>query len=143
MSALGVAVAVVFMIIPVGASFGNDPLLRLRQLDPQLSPPAATTVCGSPVSHLTITPRSASLYDVARANACQHAAHRRVAVAIALGALIVVLGLAGLAAPSARSGSRALLSVMRHGGGHEQRDEQRDRQSEQREDRVTGPRAEP
>lgn len=100
MCVLGVAVAVVFMIVPVGASFGNDPLLRLRQLDPQLSPPAATAVCGSPVSHLTVTPHDASLYNVARTNACQDAARRRFATAIALGALIVVFGLLGMAAPS-------------------------------------------
>lgn len=97
MCAIGVFVAVVFALIPVGVYFGDDPLLRLRQLDPQLSPPEARADCGSPVRNLSVEPAGTSLYDVARASDCENAARRRLLVAVAAGAAIVMTGLIGLA----------------------------------------------
>ena len=94
--AFGVVVAVVFVLVPVGTRFDNDPLLRLRQLDPQLSPPDATALCGSPLRALRTTSESPELYELARASACEDAARRRLLVALASGAALVMLGLVGM-----------------------------------------------
>ena len=96
--ALGVVVAVVFALIPVGTDFGNDPLLRLRQLDPVLSPPDTTAVCGSPLRTFNSKAEGATLYELARNNACRTAARRRLLASVAAGSAIVMLGLIGLAA---------------------------------------------
>jgi hypothetical protein len=96
--ALGVVLAVVFALIPVGTDFGDDPLLRLRQLDPVLSPPDTTALCGSPLRTFNAEAQGATLYDLARNNACRSAARRRLLIATASGAAIVMLGLTGLAA---------------------------------------------
>lgn len=95
--AFGVLVAVVFAIVPTTVDFGNDPLLRLRELDPELTPPKTTAVCGSPVTHLNPKPANPSLYEVARAGACDRAAHRHLFGAVAAGAIVLMLGLLGLA----------------------------------------------
>lgn len=100
MCLLGLAVAVVVALVPVRVDFGGDPLLRLRELDPELSPPPTEAVCGSPVVSLDVELRDTSLYERARARACQDAARRRLATAVAAGAVIVVSGLIGLAAMS-------------------------------------------
>jgi hypothetical protein len=100
-SALGVVVAVALAIIPVTVHFAADPLLRLRQLDPQLSPPAATADCGSPLRSLNTRAKSTSLFDFALASACRHAARRRVLIAVASGSILVLAGLLSLAAAAA------------------------------------------
>lgn len=91
----GVLVAVVFALVPVSVTFGDDPLLRLRELDPELSPPPNTAHCGSPVRSLDVPPGGTSLHELARANACEDAARRRLAAAVAGGAVIFVFGLVG------------------------------------------------
>ena len=96
--ALGVVLAVVFALLPVGTDFASDPLLRLRELDPVLSPPETTTVCGSPVRTLDAEPSGSTLHELARNNACHRAARRRLLVALAAGAAVVMMGLTGLAA---------------------------------------------
>lgn len=95
--ALGGALAVVLALIPVGTDFGNDPLLRLRELDPVLSPPDTTALCGSPLRTFNAEPNGATLYELARSNACRAAARRRLLVAVATGSAIFMLGLIGLA----------------------------------------------
>jgi hypothetical protein len=102
---IGVVIAAVFALIPVGVDFGDDPLLRLRQLDPELSPPPTTADCGSPISHLTVSPSGTSLYEVAQATACERANRRRLAAAVAAGLVLVTLAFTGLA--SRRLGPRA------------------------------------
>ena len=94
--ALGGVLAVVFALIPVGTDFGDDPLLRLRQLDPVLSPPDTTAVCGSPLRTFNAEPEGATLYELARNNACRAAARRRLLAATATGAVLFMTGLTGL-----------------------------------------------
>jgi len=98
----GVLVAAVFALVPVTVRFGDDPLLRLRELDPELSPPPTNAVCGSPVRSLNVEPADTSLYELARASACEDAGRRRLAAAVAGGLLIVVSALLGRAATSPR-----------------------------------------
>ena len=101
--AFGVVVAVVLALVPVRTDFGDDPLLRLRQLDPQLSPPGTEAECGSPILSLDSSSEGRSLYELARDNGCRRAAQRRLLIAVATGTPIVVLGLLVLAAPSKTS----------------------------------------
>ena len=96
--AIGVVIAAVFALIPVGVDFGDDPLLRLRQLDPVLSPPDTTAMCGSPVRNFDPHPEGNTLHELARTNACRAATRRRLLVAAALGAVILMTGLIGLTA---------------------------------------------
>jgi hypothetical protein len=99
---------VVFAILPVSARFADDPLLRLRQLDPELSPPTASAVCGSPVRNLNPTPTGPTLYELARADACQEATRRRLGAALATGGVIVMVGLLGATAPRLGPGAYEL-----------------------------------
>lgn len=119
---MGVLVAVVFALVPVTVRFGDDPLLRLSELDPELSPPPTNAVCGSPVRSLDVDPKDTTLYELARADACEDAARRRLAAAVAGGALLVVIGLMGrvatTAAPERPPRRRAEKDVpVRSGGG--------------------------
>jgi hypothetical protein len=95
-SVFGLFVAVTFTILPVGAHFGDDPLLRLRDLSPELSPPNPSVSCGSAVRSLNLEPRDTSLFELARARACEKAAKRRVATSGAVGAIVVMLGALGM-----------------------------------------------
>lgn len=97
LSAFGIVVGLVIAFVPVRVQFASDPLLRLRDLDPELSPPAATADCGPPREARRTTARGTSLYELARASACRDAGRRRLAVATAAGAAIVILGLIGAA----------------------------------------------
>jgi hypothetical protein len=94
--AAGLLVAGLFAIVPVSVDFGDDPLLRLQRLDPQLTLPEPTADCGSPVRNVSVEPTSTDLYDVALANACEKAARRRVAAGLAAASICVALGLLGL-----------------------------------------------
>lgn len=98
---LGALLATVFALIPVGVDFGDDPLLRLRQLDPSLASPTTSVVCGSPISHLSPRPAGPGLYELAKASACRDAARRRLLAACAGGMALLVLALSGLAAGKA------------------------------------------
>lgn len=94
--ALGLLIAGLFAAMPVSVRFADDPLLRLRRLDPQLTTPGAAAECGSAVRNLSVEPDSTDLYDVAEAGACQRAARRRVSSGVAAAAICVTLGLLGL-----------------------------------------------
>lgn len=76
-----VAVVVLGLVVPVSATFADDELLRLSQLDPQLSPPSPEASCGSARAALgagdEVEDRS-SFYELARARACEEAGLRRV-----------------------------------------------------------------
>lgn len=123
-SALGVVVAVALAVIPVTVHFADDPLLRLRQLDPQLSPPAATADCGSPLRSLNTRATGTSLFDLALASACRHAARRRVLIAVAGGSILVLAGLLGLAAPTVAPQQMLSSGIPSGRGGRGRDDEQ-------------------
>ncbi len=99
---LGVLATVVLLVIPVDAAFASDPLLRYGQF--ATPEPAATDVrCGAPVSNLLRRSEGPSFYSLARDDACRTAASRRAATAAAAGALVVVLGLIGVAAATPKA----------------------------------------
>ncbi len=100
---LGLGVGLVIALVPVRVEFAGDPLLRLRDLDPELSPPAAAADCGRPRQASRVTAQGTSLFELARARACRDAGRRRLAVALATGGTMVALGLVG-AASVARGG---------------------------------------
>ena len=92
----GLFVAVTFSILPVSARFGDDPLLRLRDLNPELSPPSPSAVCGAAIGSLDVQPVDTSLFEVAKAHACERAGQRRVFGSMAAGAILVMIGLLGV-----------------------------------------------
>lgn len=92
----GAALAFLLLAIPVRATITGDPLLRLRLLDPELAPLRADVSCGQPLGALDARAGGPTFTEVARADACRDAAQRRVAVAVAVGGLLVVAGLVGL-----------------------------------------------
>ena len=104
----GVLAGAVLLLLPVRATFGGDPLLRLEAFGAGLSGPTAGVACGSPLTGLGRASGSPSLYAVAKDRACQHAASRRVATAAALtgvvglgGALVIARRRDGLVAAPA------------------------------------------
>ena len=100
---LGVVIAFAFLSMPVEASVGHDPLMRLRTFDS--APSAAVSVtCGTALGEDggAATANGASLYDLARDHACRHASLRRVLSAGAVGAVVVLSGLLAMAVASSR-----------------------------------------
>lgn len=86
------------MLLPVSTDFREHPLLRLRELDPELSPPEPVAHCGSAVAASRQRSATVALFNVARAQACREAGGRRILVAVAAGGLIFTVGLVGVAA---------------------------------------------
>ena len=104
-SILGVMIATAFLAMPVEASVDNDPLMRLRQFD--AAPAGAQSVtCGTALSEAP-TGSGASLYDLARDNACRDASLRRLLTAGAAGSLVLISGLLAMAAASSRLPGKA------------------------------------
>ena len=97
---LGVMIAAAFLSMPVDASVDDDPLMRLRAFD--AAPTAALSVqCGTALNEDSAT-GGASLYDLARDNACRDASLRRALTAVAAGAVVALSGLLAMAAASSR-----------------------------------------
>lgn len=94
----GLGLAVVVLLVPVHASFGDDPVLRLQGFDRQRSFLPTTVDCGLPTSNLAAPVGTRSLYDVARDDACHRRGVRRFCVAIAGGAVVAAAGLTAGAA---------------------------------------------
>jgi hypothetical protein len=106
-----VLVGVAIALLPIGVHFAGDPLLRLRDLDPELSPPAATAECGSPLGSLKTTAKGTSLHELARVHACREAARRRLLIAAAVAGAIIMFGLVARAA----AGRGGLVHLLRSG----------------------------
>jgi hypothetical protein len=103
---LGLIAGLAFLLVPVDAAFGDDPLLRLQPFSPGLAAGATAVDCGRPVSNLGRHADGLSIYDLALNDACRHAASRRAATAVAAVSMIGVLGLITVAGP--RAGSPAV-----------------------------------
>ncbi len=99
----GIVFALALLFVPVRASFGDDPVLRLQGFDRQRSFLATSVSCGSASSNLAAPEGTRTLYEVARDAACHRAGVRRVWLAVAVGSLLVVgrfVGMVGLRQPA-------------------------------------------
>ncbi|HWC10055.1 MAG TPA: hypothetical protein VG455_02420 [Acidimicrobiales bacterium] len=94
----GVVLALALLFVPVRASFGDDPILRLQGFDRQRSFLATSVSCGPAPSNLIAGEGTRSLYEVARDAACHRAGVRRVWLAAAVGSVLVVGGFLGMVA---------------------------------------------
>ena len=97
LTVLAVLAGLAVLVVPVRAAFADDPLLRLQPFSPGLDRVATETDCGTPVGNLGRRTDGISLYGLARDGACRDAAARRVATAVAVTAVIGLLGLVTLA----------------------------------------------
>ncbi len=93
LAVLGLLAGLACLIVPVEAALEDEPLLRLAPFSPALAEVVTQVDCGSPVSNIGRRPGDLSLYALARDGACQDAATRRIATAIAATAVIGLLGL--------------------------------------------------
>jgi hypothetical protein len=93
LAVLGLVAGLAFLLLPVEAAFGDDPLLRLQSFSPGIAAGATVVDCGRPVSNLGRHGDGLDIYDLARDNACRHAASRRAATAVAIVSMVGVLGL--------------------------------------------------
>jgi hypothetical protein len=84
------------LVVPVRASFGADPLLRLEPAGTGLPGPTIDVSCGTPLASVRRTGGGLSLYGLAKDAACHRAASRRVATAAAVAAVLGLVGLLGL-----------------------------------------------
>lgn len=99
---LGVASAAVLLASPVDAAFPDDFLLRYSGLGAApLDVPEVD--CGSAFDAVGRDADASSLGTLARDAACREVASRRVAIALASGALIFVTGMSGLVLSSPRA----------------------------------------
>ncbi len=103
LAVLGLVAGLAFLLVPVEAAFGDDPLLRLQPFSPGLGDGATVVDCGRPVTNLGRHSNGLSIYDLALNDACRHAASRRAATAVAAVSMIGVLGLITVA--GSRAGS--------------------------------------
>ncbi len=94
---LGVLAAVSVLVLPVRAAFGDDPLLRLQPFSPGMDRVATEVDCGAALGNLGRRSDGLSLYGLARDGACREEASKRVATAVAVVAVVGMLGLLTLA----------------------------------------------
>ena len=97
LTVLAVLAGLAVLVVPVRAAFADDPLLRLQPFSPGLDQVATEIDCGTPVGNLGRRTDGISLYGLARDGACRDAAAPRVATAVAVTAVIGLLGLVTLA----------------------------------------------
>jgi hypothetical protein len=102
LAVLGVLAALACLLVPVEAALDDEPLLRLAPFSPALTEVVTQVDCGSPVSNIGRRAGDLSLYALARDGACRDAATRRMATAVAAGAVIGLLGLIGLSGARTR-----------------------------------------
>jgi hypothetical protein len=87
---VGLTVTTVLLLVPVRASFGDDPVLRLQGFDRQRSFLATSVSCGAAPSNLTAPEGTRTLYEVARDAACHREGVRRFWLAVAVGSVLIV-----------------------------------------------------
>ena len=101
---IGVLSAMAVVFLPVDATFGDDPILRLRAFDTAAGGPATTVECGSALTGLGRGSDAVTLYGIARDRACRDASGKRVLTAVAAGAVVVLLGSHGLVGSARTAG---------------------------------------
>jgi hypothetical protein len=101
--AVGLFLTALLLVAPVRASFGDDPVLRLQGFDRQRSFLSTSVSCGPAPGNLAAPAGARSVYDLARDDACHRASVRRLWVALALGATVVVASFAALAVAGRRA----------------------------------------
>jgi hypothetical protein len=100
---LGLLAALSFLVLPVEASVGGDPLLRLRAFGAAPAELASDVRCGSPLANLGRRSDGLSLYVLAADRACRDASSRRAASAVAGAAVILLLGALALTGAGRRT----------------------------------------
>lgn len=90
---LGLLAVVVLMVKPVHASFDDDPILRLQAFDRPVGALPTEVDCGSVLSSVRSTDAPATLYTIARDQACHDEGYRRLMAAIASACVVVILSL--------------------------------------------------
>jgi hypothetical protein len=99
---LGVVAGLAILLLPVAADLTGEPLLRLSPFSPSLAQGLTAVDCGSPVGNFGRSSDGLGLYQLARDDACRAAASRRAATAVAVAAVIGLLGVLGLVRPPSR-----------------------------------------
>ena len=94
----GMVVGLLMLFVPVRASFGDDPILRLKAFDRQRASLATEVNCGPAPSNVGEPSGGGSLYDIAREGACHRVGYRRFWLAIAVASTFVAGGLVTLMA---------------------------------------------
>lgn len=90
---VGLLAVVVLLVKPVHAGFEDDPILRLQAFDRPVGALPTEVDCGSALSAVRSSTGPASLYTIARDEACHDEGYRRLMVAVAAGSVVVVLTL--------------------------------------------------
>ncbi len=98
----GMVVSLLMLFVPVRASFGDDPVLRLKAFDRQRTSLATEVDCGPAPSNVGEPSGSGSLYDIARDGACHRVGYRRFWLAVAVASTFMAAGLVGLVAAEER-----------------------------------------
>jgi hypothetical protein len=97
LAVIALLVGLAFLVLPVDAALGDDPLLHLVPFSPALGQAISQVDCGAPVSNFGRHSDDLSLASLARDGVCRHAAARRAASAVAATAVIGLLGLITMA----------------------------------------------
>lgn len=97
LAVVGVLAGLAFLVLPVETAFAGDPLLRLHAFGTATSGAVTGVDCGAPLANLARHSDGLSLYSLARDHACRQASSRRAATAVAVAAVIGLLGAIALA----------------------------------------------
>ncbi len=97
LAVLGMMAGLAFLLLPMEATFDEDPLLRLVPFSPALGQAVTRVDCGSAVSNFGRSSDDLSIASLARDGVCRDAATKRAATAVAAMAVIGLLGLITLA----------------------------------------------
>ena len=93
---VGLLAAGASLSVPVDASFGDDPILRLRAFGRAQDAPVARVDCGTAIEGLRADDEPPTIYGLARERACQREAWRRTLSAAAAASVVLVLGFLAL-----------------------------------------------
>ena len=93
---VGLMAAGASLAVPVDASFGDDPILRLRAFGRSQEAPVDSVDCGSAIEGLRADEAPPTIYDLARDRACREESRRRTLAAAAAVSVVLVLAFLAL-----------------------------------------------